>query len=93
LRLEKFFRELGRDAKRRTCEAIDVIENSTLHDAGLIAAANRIEHYEIAGYGSAKAFAQTVRARNRGIAAGADVTRGESGGSETHPPDGTVPLR
>jgi len=56
LPLETIFRELGRDAKAENCQAIDDIENSTLHDAGLIAAANRMEHYEIAGYGSAKAL-------------------------------------
>jgi ferritin-like metal-binding protein YciE len=27
---------------------------------GLIAAANRVEHYEIAAYGSVQAFAQTL---------------------------------
>ena len=29
-------------------------------DAGLIAAANRVEHYEIAAYGSARSFAQIL---------------------------------
>jgi ferritin-like metal-binding protein YciE len=31
-----------------------------LRDAGIIAAANRAEHYEIAAYGSARTFAQTL---------------------------------
>jgi ferritin-like metal-binding protein YciE len=31
-----------------------------VRDAALIGAAQRIEHYEIAGYGTARAFAQTV---------------------------------
>jgi ferritin-like metal-binding protein YciE len=31
-----------------------------LRDAGLIAAANRVEHYEIAAYGSARTFAETL---------------------------------
>jgi ferritin-like metal-binding protein YciE len=31
-----------------------------LRDAGLIAAANRVEHYEIAAYGSVLAFAKTL---------------------------------
>jgi ferritin-like metal-binding protein YciE len=74
-RLETIFREIGKDAKAETCDAmkglieegedlIDDIENTTLRDAGLIAAANRVEHYEIAGYGSAKAFAQKLGLNN-----------------------------
>jgi ferritin-like metal-binding protein YciE len=70
-RLEKIFSELHKKSKGQTCEAmkglveegediISDIEESTLRDAGLIAAANRVEHYEIGGYGSAKAFAQTL---------------------------------
>ena len=35
-------------------------DKSPLRDAGLIAAANRVEHYEIAAYGSARAFAQIL---------------------------------
>ena len=70
-RLEQIFRELGKKPKGQTCDAmkglisegediISDVENPTLRDAGLIAAANRVEHYEIAAYGSAKAFAQTL---------------------------------
>src|SRR5271154_1311863 len=70
-RLETIFRELGKDSKAKTCEAmkglieegqdaIDDIETSALRDAGIIAVANRVEHYEMAGYGSARAFAQTL---------------------------------
>jgi ferritin-like metal-binding protein YciE len=33
---------------------------SPLRDAGIIAAANRVEPYEIAAYGSARAFALTL---------------------------------
>lgn len=36
---------------------------SPLRDAGIIASANRVEHYEIAGYGSARTFAQTLGLR------------------------------
>ena len=35
-------------------------EQSPLRDTGLIAAANRVEHYEIAAYGSTQAFAKTL---------------------------------
>jgi ferritin-like metal-binding protein YciE len=31
-----------------------------VRDAGLIAAAQRVEHYEIAGYGTARTFAQRL---------------------------------
>ncbi|MBV9771389.1 MAG: ferritin-like domain-containing protein [Bryobacterales bacterium] len=70
-RLETIFRTLGQDAKGETCDAMkglisegdDVVSNtdvSPVRDAGLIAAANRVEHYEIAAYGSARTFAQTL---------------------------------
>ena len=70
-RLETIFRQLGKDPKAETCEAmkglieegedtIGDIDNLALRDAGAIAAANRVEHYEIAAYGSAKSFAKTL---------------------------------
>jgi len=70
-RLEVVFQQLGKEAKTKTCDAmkglieegedvISDIERSLLRDAGLIAAANRVEHYEIAAYGSARTFAQTL---------------------------------
>ncbi len=68
-RLEQVFRALGKPAKRETCAAMkgliaegeEIIKaeaDSAVKDAGLIAAAQRVEHYEIAGYGSARTFAQ-----------------------------------
>jgi ferritin-like metal-binding protein YciE len=70
-RLETIFRTLGQDPKSQTCDAMkglisegeDVvsdIDQSSLRDAGLIAAANRVEHYEIAAYGSARTFADIL---------------------------------
>jgi ferritin-like metal-binding protein YciE len=70
-RLENIFRTLGQDPKGQTCDAMkglisegeDVvsdIDESPLRDAGLIAAANRVEHYEIAAYGSARTFADIL---------------------------------
>lgn len=70
-RLENIFRTLGKDAKGQTCDAmkglisegediVSDIDQSPLRDAGLIAAANRVEHYEIAAYGSARTFAETL---------------------------------
>ena len=63
--------QLGQDPKSQTCDAMkglisegeDVvsdIDESSLRDAGLIAAANRVEHYEIAAYGSARTFAEIL---------------------------------
>jgi ferritin-like metal-binding protein YciE len=70
-RLEAIFGQLNKDAKGQTCDAmkglvsegedmVSHIDESPLRDAGLIAAANRVEHYEIAAYGSARTFAQTL---------------------------------
>jgi ferritin-like metal-binding protein YciE len=70
-RLEKVFAMLKRRPKGQACpvmkglveegdEIVENMEKSPLRDAGLIAAANRVEHYEIAAYGSARAFALTL---------------------------------
>jgi ferritin-like metal-binding protein YciE len=70
-RLEEVFAELGKDAKKKTCEAMkglikegdevsDEIDQSPLRDAGLIGAANRVEHYEMAAYGTARDLAKTL---------------------------------
>ena len=70
-RLERVFGEMGKKPKAVPCEAIKGLieegeemigntEASPLRDAGIIAAANRVEHYEIAAYGSARTFAQTL---------------------------------
>lgn len=70
-RLDRVFKSVGKDAKAKTCDAmkglisegetvIDEIDESVLRDAGLIAAANRVEHYEMAAYGSARTFAEAL---------------------------------
>jgi len=70
-RLEKAFKKLGKEPKAHTCKGMqglikegeDVMKNATeqaVLDAGLIAAAQRVEHYEIAGYGTARAHAQAL---------------------------------
>jgi ferritin-like metal-binding protein YciE len=41
-------------------EAIDEYEDDNVRDAALIAAAQRVEHYEIAGYGCARTFAKLL---------------------------------
>jgi ferritin-like metal-binding protein YciE len=68
-RLEQIFQELGLPARGKKCKAMEglleegkevVDEDAEPHvkDAALIGAAQRVEHYEIAGYGTARAFAK-----------------------------------
>jgi ferritin-like metal-binding protein YciE len=70
-RLEEIFQLLGESAKAKKCpgilgiieEGAELIEKepkSTALDAGLIAGAQRAEHYEMAVYGSLVAWAQTL---------------------------------
>jgi ferritin-like metal-binding protein YciE len=70
-RLEQIFQMLGTSAESKTCEAMkglieegsDVISASgdpDVKDAALIAAGQRVEHYEISGYGTARTFAQRL---------------------------------
>lgn len=70
-RLEQVFSEMGKKPKAKTCDAmkglidegeevVSEIDESPLRDAGIIAAANRVEHYEIAAYGSARTFAEVL---------------------------------
>ncbi|MEW4526735.1 ferritin-like domain-containing protein [Maioricimonas sp. JC845] len=67
-RLEKVFEMLGKDAKTKTCDAmkglisegeemINAKGDEHVRDAALIAAAQRVEHYEIAAYGTARQLA------------------------------------
>jgi len=68
-RLEECFTKLGIPAEREECEATrglieegeEVIHSTGdqfVKDAALIAAAQRVEHYEMAGYGSARSIAK-----------------------------------
>jgi len=70
-RLDRCFKILGQKAKGKTCHAMKgLVEESneaikedapdSIRDAKLIGAAQRVEHYEIAAYGTARAFAQTL---------------------------------
>ena len=70
-RLEQVFFEVGEDAGGQICEAmkglikegeemIEDVKPSPLRDAGLIATANRIQHYEMAGYGTARTLAESL---------------------------------
>ena len=72
-RLEKIFEKLGKSPKGKTCKAMEgLVEEAaellkegkdadpSVLDAGLIAAAQRVEHYEIAGYGTVRTYAETL---------------------------------
>ena len=70
-RLEQIFNEIGKKPKAKTCaamkglveegdEIVGEIDQSPLRDAGIISAGNRVEHYEIAAYGTARTFAQIL---------------------------------
>jgi ferritin-like metal-binding protein YciE len=67
-RLEQIFSQIGQTPGGETCkgmqgliaegeEMLGMQGDPTVIDAGLIAAAQRVEHYEIAGYGTAKTLA------------------------------------
>lgn len=70
-RLERILRALGEEPGAETCEGMKGLiaegrktmrqrADSDVLDAALIAAAQRIEHYEIAGYGCARTYAQAL---------------------------------
>jgi ferritin-like metal-binding protein YciE len=70
-RLEKIFDLIGESVEGKKCEAMagllkegDSILQETqpgaVRDAGIIAASQKIEHYEIASYGTLCAFAKTL---------------------------------
>lgn len=70
-RLEQVFEELGEKPKGKTCRAMKgLIEegseilkedgDESVLDAGIIVAAQKVEHYEIASYGSVRTFAHLL---------------------------------
>lgn len=70
-RLEKIFKGLGEKPTGKTCKAmkglveegkevIDEDGDDSVLDAALIGAAQRVEHYEIAGYGVVRTFASLL---------------------------------
>src|ERR1041385_7513778 len=70
-RLEQIFDRLDTDAKGKVCkgmqgllaegeEFMDEKPEPEVIDAGLISLAQRVEHYEIAGYGSVRSYAQEL---------------------------------
>jgi ferritin-like metal-binding protein YciE len=74
-RLEQIFNELGEKATGKKCkgmqglvsegsEVIDEDFEGDVKDAGLISAAQRVEHYEIAAYGTVRTYATILGEKN-----------------------------
>lgn len=70
-RLEQVFKSIGKKAVAKKCDAMDGLikegesimeetEIGVVRDAGIIAASQKVEHYEIASYGTLHAFATTL---------------------------------
>lgn len=73
-RLEQVFESIGAPAEGKKCEAmvgilkegegiLEETEAGAVRDAGIITAAQKAEHYEIATYGTLAAFAKTLNER------------------------------
>jgi ferritin-like metal-binding protein YciE len=70
-RLDRIFEKLGKSSRGKKCKGMEGLleEGKELMqedvdpevlDAGLIAAAQKVEHYEIAGYGTARTYAELL---------------------------------
>jgi ferritin-like metal-binding protein YciE len=70
-RLEQVFQLHHQEAKAETCEGmkgildegedmLDHDENPAVRDAGIIVACQKVEHYEVASYGSVRSFAEQM---------------------------------
>jgi ferritin-like metal-binding protein YciE len=70
-RLDQIFQDLGKTPRGKKCIGMEgLIEEGSgilkekaepsVKDAGLIAAAQRVEHYEIAAYGAVRTYAQVL---------------------------------
>lgn len=73
-RLEQVFDEIGKKASAKKCEAMEGLikeaedimescESGPMCDAGIISAGQKVEHYEIASYGTLRQFAETLGLR------------------------------
>ena len=83
-RLEQIFEQIGKPARGKKCDAIEgILDEGTeimdeykgepALDAGLLAAAQAVEHYEISRYGTLKSWAGKLGRQ----ASGSDAGRGE----------------
>lgn len=72
VRLEKIFSLIGKKPEAEKCDAMEGLieeassimeecEEGSMRDAGIIAAAQKVEHYEIATYGTLRQFAETLQ--------------------------------
>ena len=70
-RLEQVFESIDKRASAKKCEAMEGIikegeelmessEKGAMRDAGIISAGQKVEHYEIASYGTLRQFAETL---------------------------------
>ncbi len=70
-RAEQVFEVLGKKATAKKCEAMAGLikeseeimsdtEKGAMRDAGIISAGQKVEHYEIASYGTLRTFAETL---------------------------------
>ena len=70
-RLDRVFEILGKSPRGKTCagmkgvleegaEMLKETEEGSIRDAALISAAQRVEHYEMAGYGSVREYAKLL---------------------------------
>jgi ferritin-like metal-binding protein YciE len=71
VRVEQVFESIGQKAEEKKCEAMkgllkeaeeimEECEDGAMCDAGIISAAQKAEHYEIATYGTLRQFAETL---------------------------------
>ena len=71
MRIEGVFGTLGKEPKAKKCEAMAGLireaeeimshtEVGPMRDAGIISAVQKVEHYEMASYGTLRAFASTL---------------------------------
>ena len=72
VRLEDCFKALGKKAQAKKCDAMQGLldegesiaeetQPGSVRDAGIIAASQKVEHYEIATYGTLAAFAKVLK--------------------------------
>jgi len=89
-RLERVFEELDKPAKGKACKAMRGLvdeageamdSQSPLSDLAIIAAAQRVEHYEISAYGTARAIAKHLGQEN--VAALLKETEEEESAADT----------
>ncbi|SKC65074.1 YciE/YciF ferroxidase family protein [Ohtaekwangia koreensis] len=71
VRCEQIFKVIGKEPRGKKCEAMEGLikeaesiiedtEEGVMRDAGIISAAQKVEHYEIASYGTLRTFAETI---------------------------------